>query len=663
MATLSEAFATALAHHRAGRLEMAGEIYRRILQADAHQADARHLLGVIAHQSGRHAEAEREIREAIAVNPSVAAYHNNLGEVCRALGRLEEAAACYRRAMDIEPRYPDPHNNLGEVYRARTEFDEAAACYREAIELDPNYAAAHNNLGLALGELGQVAESAACFRRALDRAPNLAATWSNLGQAMQSRNDYDEALTCYERALALNPDYAGAHNNLGNAMRDQGLLGESLACYDRALHLRPDMLAACSNRLCALRCDPAVGPEVLAEAHAAFNRRFAAPLRAAWQAHANSRDPDRPLRLGFVSPAFCRGPMGSFLIRALENLDRTQYEIYCYSDRSRDDALSVRFQAASSAWFRTAGLSDEQLTARIRGDRIDVLFDLAGHAPHHRLLVFARRPAPIQITWIDSVGSSGLEAMDYVLADDRLIPRQCEAQYRERVLRMPHGYVCYEPADVAPAVAPLPAADRGFVTFGSFNQPAKIQAQVVRLWSEILRRVPDSRLVMKYRGLTGTLARRQYREWFEAEQIAAHRVELLPHSPLDQCLAEYRRIDIALDPFPHNGGLTTCDALWMGVPVVTCPGQTFASRQSLSHLSTIGLTETIAADLDEYVEIAVRLASDLPHLAALRAGLREQMAGSPLCDGKRFAQDFMAAVREAWREWVNSGDASLPCNA
>jgi len=651
MPTLSAAFQIALQHHQAGRLDLAVEIYRRILAVEPEHADSLHLLGVIAHQSGQSALAEQYILRAIALRPSAAAYHNNLGEVYRSQGKLDDALPSYQQAIALQPEYPDPHNNLGELWRRRAEFERAVECYRTAIALQPTYAEAHNNLGIALEELGQLPAAIASYRRAIDEQPRMAAAWNNLGRALQSGGAWDDALACYQQAVALDPQHAGAYNNLGTAWRDQGQLAAALACYQQALQLNPDLAMAHSNRLCALRCDPAVTPAVLAAGEAEFDQRFAAPLRAAWQPHANSPEPDRPLRLGFISPAFSRGPIGSFLLRVLESLDRAAGEVYCYSDRTHDDTLTARFQAASLVWRRSAGLSDEQLAAQIRDDRIDMLFDLTGHAPSNRLLVFARRPAPIQLTWIDSVGSSGLTAMDYVLADDRLIPPQREGQYTERVLRMPHGYVCYEPAAVAPAVGPLPAQAAGYVTFGSFNQPAKIHAAVVGLWSEILRRVPGARLVMQYRGLTGTRAERHYRQLFDAQQLDPGRVELRPHAPLDQYLAAYQRIDVALDPFPHCGGLTTCDALWMGVPVVTCPGETFASRQSLSHLSAVGLTETIARNLDEYVEIAVRLASNLPHLAELRAQLRDQMARSPLCDGPRFAADFLTLLRDVWRRW------------
>jgi predicted O-linked N-acetylglucosamine transferase (SPINDLY family) len=303
--------------------------------------------------------------------------------------------------------------------------------------------------------------------------------------------------------------------------------------------------------------------------------------------------------------------------------------------------------------------SDERLVQQIREDRIDILFDLAGHTARNRLLVFARKPAPIQITWIGYFGTTGLTAMDYILADRHVIPAAAENHYRENVLRMSDGYLCYEPPTYAPPVSALPAEEDGWVTFGCFNNPSKITAQVVEAWAKILTRVPRSRLTLKYRGMSASVANRC------GDILASHgvdpaRVTFFDRSPHAELLGEYRRIDLALDPFPCGGGLTTCEALWMGVPVITCPGETFASRISLSVLSSVGLTEAVARDLPDYVELAAGLAHDLPRLANWRAELRERMESSPLCDGPRFAGNLMNLLRGVWREWCDSIPSGSP---
>ena len=284
------------------------------------------------------------------------------------------------------------------------------------------------------------------------------------------------------------------------------------------------------------------------------------------------------MRLGFVSPDFGKHPVGCFLIRALENLDRSQCEIACYSDRPVGDELTARFKAAAGLWRDTLGVPAESLAEQIRADRIDILFDLAGHTARNRMLVFARKPAPIQITWLGYVGTTGLEAIDYLLADRCEVPAEAEPHYREKVLRLPHGYACFDPPADAPPVGPLPAISSGSLTFGSFNNPTKITPRVAATWAGILRRLPTSRLLLKYQGLNSTSARSHFEELFAAHGVGAERLELAGSSPQPELLSCYNGVDLALDPFPYSGGLTTCEALWMGVPVITCPGETFASR-------------------------------------------------------------------------------------
>jgi predicted O-linked N-acetylglucosamine transferase (SPINDLY family) len=396
----------------------------------------------------------------------------------------------------------------------------------------------------------------------------------------------------------------------------------------------------------------------LAEAHARYDRQHAAPLRGAIARHENVDARPGSLRLGFVSPDLGKHPVGYFLVQLLENIDRKQHATICYSDRIGKDDLTHRLQSAASQWRDVIGMSDQRLAEQIHADRIGVLFDMAGHTAHNRLLVFARKPAPIQVTWAGYVGTTGLKVMDYLLADRYEVPPGAERHYQERVLRMPEGYVCYDPPIDAPAVASLPALNRGEMTFGCFNNPAKITRQVIDIWARILRRLPGAQLVLKYKGWNDSGVARRFTEMFASQAIDPGRLEFLGNSPHHELLAEYNRIDLALDPFPYCGGLTTCEALWMGVPVLTCPGTTFAGRHSLSHLSNIGLTETIAGDMDEYVELAVSLAGDLPRLAALRASLRQRMAASPLCDGKRFANNFIAMLQDVWEKRVANGNDS-----
>jgi predicted O-linked N-acetylglucosamine transferase (SPINDLY family) len=713
MATIPEALAIAVQHHQDGRLQAAEQIYRQILAAEPNHADAWHLLGVIHAQTGKRELAVECISRALTAKPDWAEAQANLGNALREQGKADEAVRFLRRALQLKPNYADAHNNLGLALAAQGKLEEAVACYGRALELRPGYVEARSNLGAAFQAQGKLDEAAACYRGAVQLKPDYAIGHNNLGLALTAQGKMEEAVACFRRAIEQQPAYAEAHNNLGTALwnqgkvhdpvagkvpsqqviaappkgrlpsaeeidrqslrfepndadaivlTEQGKLDEAIACFRRALELKPDYADAHSNLLLALQYCTGITLKALAEAHADFDRRHAGKKDEGGRMKAEGGktavhpssfilhpSPCGPLRLGFVSPDLGRHPVGYFLVRVLENLGPQEFETICYSDRNVKDDLTHRLQAAATQWREVHGLSDERLAERIGSDRIDILFDLAGHTAHNRILVFARKPAPIQVTWAGYAGTTGLKAMDYILADRHEIPPEAEVHYCERVLRMPDGYVCYDPPGYAPAVRPLPAQERGYVTFGSFNNPAKIGRQVIEVWAEVLRRVPQSRLRLKYKWMNAPSIAKRLTETFADRGIDPPRLEILGLSPHAESLAEYHRIDLALDPFPYNGGLTTCEALWMGVPVVTCPGETFAGRHSLSHLSNVGLTETIARDLDDYVDLAVSLAGNLPRLAALRAGLRQRMAASPLCDGKRFAENLASILRGVWK--------------
>ena len=392
--------------------------------------------------------------------------------------------------MEANPRYAEAHNNLGVALMEAGRVEEAAACCRRAVELKPDYAEAHNNLGNVLKEQGMLDEAAACCRRAVALRPDFAVFHNNLGNVVKEQGELEDAAACYRRAIELEPDYAEAHNNLGNVCKDQGLADEAIACYRRALDLKPDYAAAHSNLLFAMQYRAGITPAALFEAHADYDRRhaqFPDLHPSSFIPHPSSHS---HLRLGFVSPDFGRHPVGYFLIRVLESVDRAEIETICYCDRRRKDDLTSRLQAATAQWRDTVGCSDRQLAEQISADRIDILFDLAGHTAHNRLLVFGRRPAPIQMTWAGYVGTTGLAAMDYLLADRYEVPPGAERHYRERVLRMPDGYVCYDPPAYAPPVGPLPALQCEAVTLGCFNNPAKITPLAVEVWARVLRRLP-----------------------------------------------------------------------------------------------------------------------------------------------------------------------------
>ncbi len=654
MPTIAEALEMALSLQRAGRLLEAEQAYQAVLYHQPENATAWHLCGIVAFQLGKPAEASIFIARAVDLKPGLAEPHSDLGVAYQALGKLEEALASYQRALQLNPGQTDAQFNLGTVLKELGMLDQAAVAYGRAVELRPTDAQAWNNFGVVFRELGQLAAAEECYRRALAIRPDFSEACNNLGVIYREQNKLDEAVACYERAVMLNPANATAHFNLGNALREQMRLDEAIASYRRALALKPRYAEAHSNLLLTMQYCEDVSLSSLAAAHAEYEQHQASGLRSAWQPHVNNRDQNRRLRIGFVSPDFGEHPVGFFAIGLLKQIGRSEAEVVCYSDRRDQDELTKRFCATATQWRDVFSSNDEQLAKQIREDGIDILFDLAGHTGRNRLLVFARKPAPVQVTWLGYVGTTGLAAMDYLLADAYEVPPESEKFYCEWVLRMPNGYVCYEPLANAPDVSELPAQENGYVTFGSFNHPAKITKRTISVWARILAQVARSRVVLKHKGFDDLRLIRRVTEAFASAGIERSRIECRDWTPHAETLAEYGDIDIGLDPFPYNGGLTTCEALWMGVPVFTWPGETFANRHSLSHLSNAGMGEFVVGSIDEYVAMAATLAKDIPRLAELRRGLRQQMSSSPLCDCAGFAGDWMRLMRGVWQEWCAS---------
>ena len=686
MQNISESFALALEHHQAGRLQVAERIYREILQADPHHADVWHLLGFIAHQVGRHETAVEHIEHAIRMDGMRAASHHNLGDSLRALGRLADAAASYQRALRLEPNLLESHFNLGFVWRQLGQPVEAIACFRRAVELKPDDAdarnalaailAAHpesadlapaaepsretaddcNRLGVVLAEQGKLDDAIVHLRRALRRNPNFAEAHNNLGGVLLGKGELEEAVACFQRALQGNPDMVAAHSNLGNAWRDQGELTKAIACYRRAIEIAPDAVGAHSNLLYALIFSPDHDAQTVMEEHRRWNRRHAEPLAKHSQPHANDRSPDRRLKIGYVSPDFKAHPVGRWLLPLLEAHHHDRFEIFCYASVNAPDSMTARCRACADVWREAVALNDAQLADLIRQDRIDILVDVTMHMSGSRLLTFARKPAPVQVTYLAYPGTTGLSAVDYRMTDPFLDPPEQNDQeyYSEECIRLPETSGCYQPVLPTPDVNALPALTTGQVTFSCLNNFCKVVTPALEAWGLLMRRVPASRLLLF--SCPG-YHRDRVRDHFARYEVASDRIDFVERLPSSQYFRMFHRIDIALDPFPYGGGTTTCDALWMGVPVVSLTGPRAISRSGLAILANARLPELIAADVDEYVRIAANLAEDLPRLSALRSGLRDKMLASPMMDAQRLVGHFEAAYRTIWRRWCERAGA------
>jgi protein O-GlcNAc transferase len=639
-----------------GRAGEAAAACRQALALRAEYAEAWSNLGNALAAQKLFDEAIAAYRRAAALKPGYAEARGNLALALRSKGdaaaTADEAVAAYREALALRPELAEVHYNLANVLADGGQLEEAIAEYRQAVAHRPTLAEGFGNLGNALRARGKIEEAIAAYRQAIGLREAFPEAHNNLGNALRDRGWTDEAVAAYRRAIALQPDLAEAHSNLGNALKDRGELDEALACYRGALAARPDFPAAASNLVYTMQFHPDVDASALADEHRRWNDRFAEPLRQAIRPHENDRDPHRRLRIGYVSPDFREHPVGRFLLPLLAHHDRRAAEVIAYAQVASPDGMTQRLRGHTGTWRNIVGLTDEQATEMIRRDRIDVLVDLTMHMDQNRLLVFARKPAPVQVTYLAYCASTGLAAMDYRLSDWLLDPPEMdESVYSEKTVRLDGCYWCYEAPVGAPEVGSLPAAAGG-VTFGCFNNFCKITQPTWAAWAEILHQTPGSHLLLfAHEG-----SHRQHaQDMLEHDGIDPARLRFVGKVSLVDYLRGHHAIDIALDTFPYGGGTTTCDALWMGVPVVSLTGATAVGRGGLSILSALGLPELVARTPGEYVQIAGQLSADLPRLAKYRATLRGRMRQSPLMDAARFAASVEAAYRRMWRNWCGGG--------
>ena len=606
--------------------------------------EAQFILGKALQQAGRKQEALAAYARAIEQRPDYANAYTESGIILQETGAFTEAAQAFRQALTQRPDKSEAHYNLAGALKDSGQLAEAISEYQHAIALKPDFAEALNNLGTAYQDQGLNEAAIEAFRQAITLRPDFIEALYNLGNASRDAGLLDEAIDAYRRVLALNPRHAFASNNLANALKDAGRLDDAIACYRRAVELHPEAWIH-SNLLYTLHFHPSYNPRRLYEEHIRWNQAYARPLASQIRPHRNDRKPDRRLRVGYVSAHFTHHPVGRFLLPLLEHHDHEAFQIFCYSDVRRPTPATARHRACADVWREAGGLADEQLAQAIRDDQIDILVDLAMHMEGSRLLVFARKPAPVQITYLAYCGTTGLETMDYRLTDRWLDPPGSdESCYSERSLRLSRTYWCYQPPEPCPDPGPLPALAAGYITFGCLNNYCKVTDLTWSAWADLLGRAPGSRLIVH--ALHGS-HRRRASDFLAARGIDPDRLEFVGLLPLDAYFRQHQRIDIALDPFPYPGGTTTCDALWMGVPVVTLAGQTAVSRAGLSILSNVGLPELVAGTTDEYVRIASHLAIDLPRLSNSRSTLRDRMRSSPLMNPTAFSRDIEAAYRSS----------------
>jgi len=627
--------------------------YRRALESEPDNAEANLNQGIALLELGQADSAEQCLRRALEIEPGSAEAHNGLGLTMKKRHEMDAALLCFQKALSIRPKFSACHSNIGSVLQALGQNDAAAQSYQRALDIDPDSAIAHSNYGSVLHSLGKADQAEASCRRALEIDPQLAEAHNNLGVIFSRTNRLAESIASFERAIKAKGNYAHAYANMGGVQKDIGRLAEALDTLRQALEIDPDDVITHNNLLFTYNYVANMPTEqLLAEAKrfGEVTARLAQP-RTHWK---NPTDPHRVLRVGFVSGDLGDHPVGFFLegvFAALTSRPGGTLELFAYPTVTCDDGTSARLRACCKGWHSVNGLSDKALAQRIADDGIDILIDLSGHTAHNRLPMFAWKPAPVQLTWLGYLATTGLSTIDYLIADEWTLPKDREAYFTEKIWRLPDSYICFTPPANNALPGPLPANNNGYVTFGCCNNLTKMNDDVVALWSRVLHAVPNSRLLLKSRQLREDFVQQNVIDRFGIHGVGAERLILKAYVPRGEHLLTYCEMDIALDPFPYPGITTSVESLWMGVPFLTLAGESFLSRQGVGLLMNAGLPEWVAANPDDYVARAKAHAGDLQALAVLRSGLRRQVLASPIFDAPRFARNFETALRDMWHKW------------
>jgi protein O-GlcNAc transferase len=643
----------------AGLLDKAVVEYRKVTRLFPRIFEVHNNLANVLLTLGRYDEALESGQAALALNPDDALVNAIVGQAWHGCGASDKAIPFLRTALGKAPELHPLRKLLAGILMEMNRAPEAAAVFRESegqFSNDLEFLIAASAF-YHRARLGTDAER--CFLRMLTVAPKRVATYNDIAMLYLDFAHFSKARDMCVEGLKLEPRSPALWNTLANAQHSIGLIDESIRSYRRVLEYAPSLAGAHSNLLLVLHYPSGIDPGELFEEHKRWGRMHAPPALAT-KNFGNAPDPGRRLRIGYLSPDIRRHSVAFFLEPLLDHHDRTRFELYCYANVKSPDEVTRRLKPKFDHYRSIVGLRDAQTAGLIRGDQLDILIDLAGHAGALNAAVLGYKPAPVQVTYLGYPDTTGIAAVDYRITDAVSDPDGAEERYVETLVRLPDGFLCFRPPDNLPEIGAPPGLATGVVTFGSFNREFKVSRLALDLWCRILQAVPGSRIVMKSVAGSDPVTREHQFSEFERRGIARDRVELIGFiaSQKDH-LATYRTIDIALDTFPYHGTTTTLDSLLMGVPVITLAGYHHASRVGASLLTAVGCPEFIARTEDEYVARAVELASDLEKVRALHGALRQRLLQSPLCDGPGFARKFEYALRGMWCNWCAGGGARL----
>lgn len=642
-------FALALAAFNDGRLTESAAITDSILELDPRQPEALHLRGLVDFRSGDFPAAVGRIKAAILLNPSESRYFYNLGTALLGLNNHTDAIEQFLMVIQLDPKNADAHGNLAAALHFLGRYEEAKQRHLSAIEMRPEDAGVLSNYAATLNANSEFKEAIPVLVKALSLNPDHVDALNNIGLSAQRTGMEAEAETFFRRAVELNPLNATAHFNLADTMQNQSRLEEAIQSCRDGLVLRPSNAVAHSNLLLHLQYSLRITPQEMFDEHLRFAKQFEDPLKASRVKHVNSREPEKRLRVGYVSADFRNHAVASFIAPILQHHDAEQVDVHCYHNHGVQDSVTERLMSFVPHWIPCFDMSDEQLADRIRADGIDILIDLSGHTSGNRLLMLARKPAPLQVSWIGYPGTTGLDAMDYFVAERFWLPvGELDDQFSEKLVRLP-ATSTFMPHFDAPDVNPLPALSNGYLTFGSFNATHKINVDVVSLWSQLLRALPDARMLVG--AVAPGVAFDGLIKMFAEQGVVRERLQFHRRCHIDEYMALHHQVDFCLDTFPYSGGTTTAHALWMGVPTLTLAGWTPAGRQGCGLPLHVDAEAFVANDAAAFVRQGVLLANDLPGLALLRSQLRERFSHSAACDPALITTSLEQALRTMWQRW------------